>query len=119
MTRAAERHARQLSLVEIGSEGLARLGAGEVYVGGESFVAEIEARYLAGAGVGSLVVADATAQRAALAVDPAVRVAIDASRKPPERPLPFEVGDAHAREVARGAYAALVAMRTLLAGGAR
>ncbi len=111
------RHARQVRLREVGAAGQARLAASTVQISGDGLAAEIEARYLAGAGVPLLVESDAIAA-AAREVDPALHVSTQTSAAlrlcgPP----PPDVRDPVARELVCGAHAALVAIRTILAVG--
>jgi hypothetical protein len=90
------RHARQVILPEIGEAGQARIEAGSAVVdAGRS--GEIEALYLAGAGVGRIVVADA------------------ASASDARGAAPFDVRDEAARDVALGAWRALATLRALVA----
>jgi hypothetical protein len=113
------RHTRQARLAEVGSERQKKLVSTEARVRALGFAGEIEARYLAGAGVGSLVVNDAAQARAAVSVDPAVRTIVAENRADgdPSTPLlPILAAlDPAAREVAEGAYRALQTLRKLLA----
>jgi hypothetical protein len=120
------RHSRQVRLVEIGEAGQARLGGATVAVGGRGTLgAEVEARYLAGAGVGTLIVADEASMQAARAVDPAAKVLVEADvvevskgSLARDRTSPtFDVGDPAARDIAEGAWRALRAIREALAPG--
>jgi hypothetical protein len=113
------RHTRQVRLREIGAAGQARLAAAEIHVPGGDLAAEIEARYLAGAGI-PIVVEDEAIAAAAREVDPTLRVdhRPSAAPRPGRSPVPFEPRDPAARQLARGAHAALVAIRTILARGA-
>lgn len=113
------RHTRQSRLAEVGSERQKKLGSSEARVRACGFAGEIEARYLAGAGVGTLLVGDTGQARAALAVDPSVRAKkAEISRDDdPVTALPQILGalDPAARDVAEGAYRALQTLRKLLA----
>jgi hypothetical protein len=85
------RYTRQSRLVEVGDAGQARLAAATVVLRSRGDEARaIERRYLEGAGAGRVVVC-----------------AEDAG----EHVLPFEVRDPAAREIARGAHAALASLR--------
>lgn len=57
------RYARQRSIAGVGDAGQARLGAAEATVHGDGLDAEVCALYLAGAGVGRLVVHRSLAER--------------------------------------------------------
>jgi hypothetical protein len=112
------RHVRQVILPEIGEAGQARLASATAVVAASGVAGEIEARYLAGAGVGHVVVADEAIAAAANEVDPGVRVEVggfDVSRIAHDWP-PFDARDASAREVALGAWRALRAMRAVVRG---
>jgi hypothetical protein len=118
------RHARQIRLREVGEEGQARIARARPRVLATGLAGAVEARYLAGAGVEAVVVADEGAARAARAVDARVRVTVEAPAEggagaPAAAPLPFEVQDGAAREVAAGAWRALSAIRAaVFQGGA-
>ena len=86
------RFTRQIRLADVGEAGQAKLAAARVALRTEGFARTIEERYLRAAGVG---VAEAESQLPKLAVDLGLR-------------------HTAAREVAEGAYAALVAMREVL-----
>ena len=85
------------------------------------FAGEIEARYLAGAGVGALRVKDDAHARVAVAVDPAVRIEIvqvaPTNCDESVSPLPpiLAALDPAARDLAEGAFRALQTLRSLLA----
>ncbi len=66
----AELTLRQRLVPDIGDEGMARLAAARATIAGAGDAAVIEARYLACAGFGVLVIADETARASALAADP-------------------------------------------------
>lgn len=108
------RHVRQVLLPQIGEAGQARIAAGTAVVASRGFAGDVEARYLAGAGVGALVVADADIAAAARDVDPRVRVEVRAT----EAPASFDFGarDPVAREAALGAWRAVASLRRLVAG---
>jgi hypothetical protein len=108
----SDRHIRQTRLREIADGGQRRIGAATAVVASSGFAAEIEARYLAGAGFGRVVVVDETSAAAARAVDPSVVVELRHVDEP-ARGAPFadEVIDPSARALAEGAYRALAAVR--------
>jgi hypothetical protein len=112
-----DRHGRQAKLAEVGAAGQEHIGNAEVEVPLRGLAALVAARYLAGAGVRRLRVGSAAAAEAALAVDPGVGVEVDGTLDrlaPSDGPSPFGLGDRSADEVARGAHAALVALRRAL-----
>ena len=90
------RFTRQTRLKEVGVAGQARLAAAEVPLGTRGVAAELERRYLEGAGA---------------------RIAGDAlAPAPTPHALPFEVEDPAARDVALGAHAALATLRRVWLG---
>lgn len=104
MTIDRVRHGRQIRLPEIGEAGQERLAASEVVLCGAGDAREIEAAYLARAGV--RVVDDANAGR---------RADADGAAKPRADALAsLGIRDAVARETADGALRALFAMRKIL-----
>jgi hypothetical protein len=84
-----KRYTRQERLSEVGAAGQARLSAATIALRTTGEAAEIERRYLEAAGAGRVVEGE------------------------DDHALPFEVRDDHAREVARGAHAALAALRAI------
>jgi hypothetical protein len=98
-TKNLARYGRQIRVVEIGEAGQARLAASLVVLQGQGFVREVEETYLRLAGV----------PIALLAAPPADAVATNDL-------LPVDASFEHeaAREVAEGAWRALVAMRQIL-----
>jgi len=111
------RHARQGTLAEVGERGQARVGGSTATVLGSGASAAVEARYLAGAGVGTLVVATDSIAREARDLDSSVAVRVDRSLAPPPPPPPWAEGmHPAAREVAVGAYRALLLLRRTLTG---
>ena len=68
------RYSRQLALAEVGGRGQERLRAAHV-----TAASEVEALYLAAAGVGALVVATAAEAEAVRALNPSVEVSVDAT----------------------------------------
>jgi hypothetical protein len=111
-----DRHGRQTRLVEVGAAGGARIAAAAVDVCLAGVAADVAARYLAGAGVGTLRVGTERAAAHARAVDPAVRVEVDAglASRAPASDSPLSIADASARAVGVGAHAALLALRRVL-----
>jgi hypothetical protein len=118
-----DRYERQAKLREIGPAGQARVARACIEVALDGLAGETAVRYLAGAGVGRLRVTDEALAQAARAVDAAVQVdvvsALGAARGGEIEAMPgaFDLRDAAAREVARGALAALRALRRVLDGG--
>jgi hypothetical protein len=108
-----DRHRRQRLLAEVGSAGQARLASAhaEVRLGG--FAGEIAARYLAGAGLGRIMVADAAHARYARDIDPNVHVEVGSTGT--SRAVDaFDLRDEAARDLAAGARAALRVIRVVL-----
>jgi hypothetical protein len=122
MTSArGSRHSRQTRLREIGESGQAKIAAASVEVRGSGVAAEVEARYLAGAGVRELRVGDARVASSAQAIDASLAVVVDASLASNADDArdgalsAFGIRDASARAVATGAHRALVSLRRALA----
>jgi hypothetical protein len=116
----AQRHTRQARLAGVGAAGQASLAAAEVSVAGAGLAAEVEARYLAGAGIGAIRVAsDGVAEAARALGDSEVRVTIapELASAAAMKLADLGASDAAARAVAEGAHRALVAIRTALASG--
>lgn len=114
-----DRHDRQARLAEVGSEGQARIAAASVAVRASGLAAEMETRYLAGAGVGRIRVGDPALADVATSIDPAVRVEVDADAVNAvggDASELRELRDPCAREAARGAREALRALRGILEG---
>jgi hypothetical protein len=126
-----DRHARQARLAEIGAAGQARIARADVTVRLDGFAADIAARYLAGAGVARLHVREVAVAEAARAIDPAVEVvegqkqqdqkikreegaASTPSRSSDLSVFPSDLRDPVARDLARGAYEALMLLRGAL-----
>jgi molybdopterin/thiamine biosynthesis adenylyltransferase len=112
------RHGRQSRLAEVGPAGQRAIGAATVRVREPGLAGEIEARYLAGAGVGHLIVSEAAHADAALRVDPEVEVEV--ADPQPAAPCALDLGvlDPACAEVARGAASALASLRSLVQGAA-
>ena len=115
---SAYRHSRQVRLVEIGEDGQARLARAVVAVRGAGYAGELEASYLAGAGIGTIRVVDDAQARTVGAMDASVRVERGAPARTLEStPLDALEGmDASALDVARGAWRALDTVRRVIAG---
>jgi hypothetical protein len=115
------RHARQIKLAEVGRAGQERIAESVCTVPGQGASAVVQARYLAGAGFGHLVVVDEDVARAAREVDPEIDVALRgvANEPPPMGRLGHRAGSSQvleelspaARDVALGAYRALAEIR--------
>jgi hypothetical protein len=108
-----DRHRRQARLAEVGAEGQERLAGARVEVRLDGLAAHVAVRYLAGAGVGELLVRDVSLAAAARAVDPGARIGVDAAL-PAEPGEAFDLSDPAARAVAAGAMAALNAVKNAL-----
>lgn len=111
-----KRYARQMRLVDLGAAAQEKWQAARVVVRGSSLAARTEALYLAGAGIGTLVVAEDVAN-AVRALNPDVVIE-------PERPgdaadgrtsNAFELVDPSCAAVAAGALAALRELKAALA----
>jgi hypothetical protein len=109
------RHGRQMRLAEVGSTGQAGIAAACVEVGAVGLSAEVTARYLAGAGVGTIRGRGDDLAATIAAVDPSLRVEVVAGMSPPPVSDDFDLRDPVARDVARGARVALRALRAVLA----
>jgi hypothetical protein len=110
---------RQAALVEVGEIGQARLHAARADVLAEGFVAEVAARYLAGAGVGRIRVVDPSAAVSAREANPDVRVDVVEPREA-EVAAPIDsldLRDPSTRQLATGALLALRAVRSTLGVG--
>jgi hypothetical protein len=107
------RHSRQARLAEVGEDGQRRISATACAVRGDGVAARVEARYLAGAGIGRMVLdADAVAG-SAKEVDALVevRAAFDRDRDRDRDPAWSLDLEPAAREVALGAHRALQVLR--------
>ena len=112
------RHSRQTRLAGVGAAGQARLAAAHVVVTERALAGWVMTRYLAGAGVGSLTVAEAAHEAAARATDDGVRVQREGREDgEPAADADLDTLDPAARAVARGARAALRALRGILVEG--
>jgi hypothetical protein len=113
-----DRHDRQARLASVGAVGQERIAAATVVVQSAGLAGEVAALYLAAAGVGGLRVRERTLAEAASSMDPSVRVAIDDAHPAPAPTDDPSAGfrDPSARDVARGAWEALRALRGILEG---
>jgi hypothetical protein len=112
------RHTRQVRLAEVGDAGQARIAATTALVEAEGLAGVVEARYLAGAGVVKIATTSDAIGDAARAVD--ARVEIVASprvRLGQGGPPSFAFRDPVARDVAMGAWRALVHVRRAIKRG--
>ena len=109
-----DRHARQSKLAEVGAIGQGRIAEARVDVRLEGLAADIAARYLAGAGVAGLRVREARDVEGARALVPGLSVDVDPGLSVDSAGPSFGLRDATCAEFARGAYAALLALRTAL-----
>jgi hypothetical protein len=122
-----DRHARQAKLAEVGPAGQARIGRAVVSVPFGGWAADVAVRYLAGAGVAAVRVPDAQLAEGARAlapglcveVDPALAGADGGPGRSDARPAASVLRDPAARELLRGALAALEAIRGALGEGDR
>jgi hypothetical protein len=112
------RHTRQVRLAEVGDAGQARIGATTAHVEAEGLAGAVEARYLAGAGVVKIATTSdaigdaARAEDARVEIVPAPRVHLGRGEPPP-----FAFRDPAARDVAMGAWRALVHVRRAIKRG--
>jgi hypothetical protein len=110
----SRRHTRQVRLAEVGADGQGRIARAAVDVRGRGVAAQVTARYLAGAGVSRLRVADQAIAAAALGIDASVQVEVDPSLAVGRADEPAELSDPTARALGAGALAALQAIREAL-----
>jgi molybdopterin/thiamine biosynthesis adenylyltransferase len=119
----SERYARQERLVDVGEAGQARIAGTTCVVAGRGLDALVEARYLAGAGFGCVVVTDSEAARAAREINRDVEVSVipvptsaDTSSGTAREDVASTLAalSPGAREVALGAYRALCALRAAI-----
>lgn len=112
-----DRHARQMKVTGIGPAGQARLARASVEVRLRGLAADVATRYLAGAGVGRLLVPEESLAATARSIDPLVRVELG-STADDDRADGYDLRDPSARAVARGARAALLALSASVRGAA-
>jgi hypothetical protein len=105
------RHARQALLAEIGEEGQREIATTAHAVRGDGVAARVEARYLAGAGIGHLRVETDGVARCATGVDALVDVRVVSDPDRDRDPAWTHDLDPAARDVALGAYRALQVIR--------
>jgi hypothetical protein len=103
-----------MRLGDVGAAGQARIASALARVPGDGPAALVAARYLAGAGVGRIVVRSDALARAAARVDGALRVEIDPLLPAEAGDDAFDLRDPAARAVASGARSALQALRGIL-----
>ena len=111
---ALDRHARQTRLTGVGAVGQARLARASVEVRLDGFAADVAARYLAGAGIGSVRVRSEEATGGARAIDASLRVEVDPSLVVEVDAVDLDAPSAS--DLARGAMCALRAIRAALEG---
>jgi len=115
------RHSRQARLAEVGEVGQRKIAAISSGVRGSGVAAKVEARYLAGAGVGRIVVEDAAVGSSAREVNALVNSRLPSDRDPdldldldgdpdPDPAWASELAPP-ARDVALGAHRALRVIR--------
>ena len=106
------RHSRQARLAEIGEEGQARIAATTAVIEADGLAGAVEARYLAGAGVGKIATSDEAIADAALHVDASIEIVTEGRvRLGLGDPPAFELRDEAAFDVAIGAWRALAHVR--------
>jgi hypothetical protein len=111
-----DRHGRQARLEEVGALGQARIGRAVVDVRLDGLAADVAARYLAGAGVAAVRVRDEKLAEGARALAPGVRVQVEPMLAVEDERRHFGISDPACRDLARGAHAALLALRAVLDG---
>jgi hypothetical protein len=109
-----DRHARQARLAGVGASGQARLGRATAEVRLDGLAGDVAARYLAGAGLAGVRVRAEEVAAGARGLDASVRVEVDPSLAVANEAEPLDLDDASARDLARGALAALRAIRAVL-----
>jgi len=111
----SERHSRQVRLVEIGPAGQRRIASSVHVVRGGGLAANVEARYLAGAGVKAIEVDHEGIAATAREVDGGVEIRFREDDRAFEHDPPWATELAlPARDVALGAYRALRALRRVV-----
>jgi hypothetical protein len=110
----SRRHTRQVRLAEVGADGQGRIARATADVHGRGLAAQVAARYLAGAGLAQLRVADEGVAAAARGIDASVKVYVDTSLAVDRAAAPSELVDPTACALAAGALAALRAIREAL-----
>ncbi|HXN32675.1 MAG TPA: hypothetical protein VN894_12470 [Polyangiaceae bacterium] len=110
-----DRYVRQTKLAEVGVSGQTRIARSLVDVCLDGAAADVAARYLGGAGVAGVRVRDAAIACGARAIAPALRVDVDPTLAIDFEGETFDLRDPACRDLARGACAALRALRAALA----
>ena len=108
------RHGRQSRLEGVGAAGQSAIDAATVHVRERGLAGEVEARYLAGAGVRRLVVREDAHAAAARAVDAEVSVEREEGAWAPAPAPDLDALDPACAAVARGAASALDVLRALV-----
>ena len=112
-----DRYVRQAQLAEVGVAGQARIARTFVEVRLEGAAADVAARYLGGAGVAGVRVRDSAIAEWARAIAPALTVDVDPTLAIEVEGDSFGLRDPACRELARGASAALRALRAAIGIG--
>jgi hypothetical protein len=108
-----DRHDRQRRVAGVGPAGQARIARASVEVRLRGSAADVATRYLAGAGVAALAVPHSGLAQIAASIDASVPVRVDPAL-PDDAAPGYDLRDPSACEVARGARAALLALRAAL-----
>jgi hypothetical protein len=108
-----DRHDRQQRVAGVGPAGQARIASASFEVRLRGAAADVATRYLAGAGAASVTVSDRGLAEVAASIDPRVRVHVNPGLRD-DAAAGYDLRDPSAREVARGARAALGALRAAL-----
>ncbi|MDP9001715.1 MAG: hypothetical protein M3O46_16570 [Myxococcota bacterium] len=109
-----DQHCRQTKLTEVGGTGQARIARARVDVRLDGAAADVAARYLAGAGVAGVRVRDRALAEAARTIAPGIHVDVDPTLRVEVEVEDFGLRDPACRDLARGAHAALRALRAAL-----
>jgi len=107
-----------MRLAEVGAGGQARIASARAQVPGNGPAALVAARYLAGAGVGGIVVRSDALAAAAARVDGTLHVQVDPLLPAESADDAFDLRDPAARALASGARSALTTVRGILEGPA-
>jgi hypothetical protein len=111
-----DRHVRQVRLKEVGTEGQARIARAVVDVRLDGLAADVAVRYLAGAGVAGVRVRSSAVAEGGRAIAPRIRVDVDPTLALDVEEGGFDLRDPAPCDLARGAHAALRALRAALDG---
>jgi len=109
-----DRYVRQAKLAEVGAAGQSRIARTFVDVRLEGAAADVAARYLAGAGVAGLRVRSNAIAEGARAIAPLLVIDVDPTLAAQSEGPTFDLRDPACRELARGACAALLALRAAI-----